>query len=185
MTSEEQGVSAQEKVAAAARGITQFETTTFRTLGIGAWLALGIAGVLALGLYLVALVADVAIPLAIAVVLAAILVPLADRLERWHVSRWLGATLVLILALSLVVGTLALIVGAITSQSDEIWTKLEPRCSSSTTAAPSWREPPGGSCPWRTNWSGCSPRASFGRSSAPRAASSSGPCSPSSCCCSC
>ena len=124
MTSEEQGVSAQEKVAAAARGITQFETTTFRTLGIGAWLALGIAGVLALGLYLVALVADVAIPLAIAVVLAAILVPLADRLERWHVSRWLGATLVLILALSLVVGTLALIVGAITSQSDEIWTKL-------------------------------------------------------------
>ena len=125
MTSADEGGSTQEKVAAAARGITQFETTTFRTLGIGAWLALGIAGVLALALYLIALVADVAIPLAIAAVLAAILVPLADRLERWHFPRWLGATLVLIFALSLVVATGALIVGAITNQSDEIWAKLE------------------------------------------------------------
>ena len=41
-----------------------------------------------------------AIPLAIAAVLAAILVPLADRLERWRVPRWLGATFVLIFALS-------------------------------------------------------------------------------------
>ena len=76
-------------------------------------------------LLLIALVAEVAIPLAIAAVLAAILVPLVDRLEGWHVPRWLGATLVLILALSLVVATAAIVVSGLTSQGDEIWAQLE------------------------------------------------------------
>jgi len=88
-------------------------------------LTLGIACVLALGLFLIALVAEVAIPLAIAAVLAAIMVPLVDRLERWRLPRWLGATFVLILALSVVVATVAIIVNGITSQSDEIWARLE------------------------------------------------------------
>ena len=127
MTREDEAGSPQRGVAAAAqRGITGLETPAwFRTLGIEAWLALGIAAVLALTLFLIALVAEVAIPLAIAAVLAAILVPLVDRLARWRVPRWLGATLVLILALSLVVGTIAVIVGGLISQSDEIWAQLE------------------------------------------------------------
>ncbi|SES46007.1 Predicted PurR-regulated permease PerM [Pedococcus cremeus] len=97
----------------------------FRNAGLGAWLLLGIAGVLALLLVLIALVADVAIPLAIAAVLAAILVPLADRLERWRVPRWLGATFVLILALSMIVVTIAVVINGLTSQSDEIWAQME------------------------------------------------------------
>lgn len=127
MTGADEGASADGGVAATAqRGITGFETPSwFRTLGVGAWLALGIAGVLALVLFVVALVAEVAIPLAIAAVLAAILVPLADRLERWRVPRWLGATLLLIVGLSLVVATVAVIVSAITSQSDEIWARIQ------------------------------------------------------------
>ena len=127
MASADDGASTHQRVAAAAqRGITGFETQPwFRTLGVGSWLALGIACVLALALFLVALVAEVAIPLAIAGVLAAILVPLVDGLERWRVPRWLGATLVLILGLSLIVATVALIVSAIFSQSDEIWSQLE------------------------------------------------------------
>ena len=88
-------------------------------------MVLGVAGVLALALDLIALVADVAIPLAIAVVLAAVLVPLTDRLERWRLPRWLGATFVLILALSMVVATVAVVVGGLTSQSDEIWAQLQ------------------------------------------------------------
>jgi len=97
----------------------------FRSVGVGAWMVLGVAGVLALVLVLIALVAGVAIPLAIAVVLAAVLVPLTDRLERWRVPRWLGATFVLILALSIVVATIAVVVGGLTSQSDEIWAQLQ------------------------------------------------------------
>lgn len=127
MTEQGKGGFRQRRVAAAAqREITAFQTPTwFRTVGVGAWLALGIAGVLALVLLLIALVADVAIPLAIAAVLAALLVPLVDRLDRYRVPRWLGATFVLILAVSAVVGTIAIVVSGITSQSDEIWARLE------------------------------------------------------------
>ena len=57
--------------------------------------------------------------------LAAILVPLVDRLERWRLPRWLGATFVLILALSVVAATVAIVVNGITSQSDAIWARLE------------------------------------------------------------
>lgn len=127
MTSSGEDVSRPRRVAEAAqREITGFQTPSwFRTVGVGAWLVLGIAGLLSLALFLVALVAGVAIPLAIAVVLAAVLVPLADRLERWRVPRWLGATFVLILSLSMVVATAAVVVGGLTSQSDEIWAQLQ------------------------------------------------------------
>jgi putative heme transporter len=99
--------------------------TWFRNLGIEAWFALGIAAVIVLTLLFIGVVAEVAIPLAIAAVLAAILVPLTDRLEQWRLPRWLGATLVLILALSLVAGTVAVVVSGLSSQSDEIWAQLQ------------------------------------------------------------
>jgi predicted PurR-regulated permease PerM len=67
----------------------------------------------------------VAIPLAIAGVLAAVLVPLTDRLERAHVPRWLGSTLVLIVGIALAAGTAALVIGGVLDQSDEIWQRLE------------------------------------------------------------
>ena len=127
MTSTGDGASRPRRVAEAAqREIAGLRTPGwFRTLGVGAWLILGVAAVLALLLFVVALVAGVAIPLAIAVVLAAVLVPLADRLERWRLPRWLGATLVLILALSTALAVIALVVGALVSQGDEIWAQLQ------------------------------------------------------------
>jgi predicted PurR-regulated permease PerM len=117
---------AQRVAAAAQREIITFEVPDWlRTLGVSSWLALGIAAIVALVLSILALVAEVAIPLAIAAVLAAILVPLTDRLEGWRVPRWLGATLVLVLALSVVAATIALVVRGIVSQSDEIWARLQ------------------------------------------------------------
>jgi predicted PurR-regulated permease PerM len=95
------------------------------TIGLGSWLTVGIATLIVVVLLAIALVADVAIPLAIAGVLAAILVPLTDRLERAHVPRWLGATLVLVLGLSVVAATVALVINGIVAQGDEIWTRLE------------------------------------------------------------
>jgi len=116
---------ARRATAAARREIAEFEIPSwFRTVGLGSWLTLGIAALIALVLLALALVADVAIPLAIAAVLAAILVPLTDRLERVHVPRWLGATLVLVLGLSLVAATVALVVNGIMAQADEIWARL-------------------------------------------------------------
>ena len=66
MATPEQGGSGHRRVKAAAqRGLTTAQTTPwFRTVGVTAWLILGVAGVLALALLLTALVAEVAIPLA-------------------------------------------------------------------------------------------------------------------------
>jgi predicted PurR-regulated permease PerM len=123
----ENGHGEAERVAAAAqREISEFEVPRWlHTTGLSSWYLLGIAGLVALVLVCLALVTEVAIPLAIAAVLAAILVPVTDRLEQWRLPRWLAATLVLTLALSIVVAVIALIIRGITSQSDEIWKQLE------------------------------------------------------------
>jgi putative heme transporter len=131
------GDSGAGRVAAAAqRGITTAETTPWlRSVGVAAWLFIGVVGALAVVLLLTALVAEVAIPLAIAAVLAALLVPLTDRLEHWRVPRWLGATLVLIASLAIVVAVVAVIVGGLVSQSDEIWAQVESSLQQADTAA--------------------------------------------------
>ena len=63
----------------------------FQTLGRGAGLLVGIAVLLAIAFFLLGLVSDLLIPLIFAAILAAIFVPLVDRLERWRLPRWLGA----------------------------------------------------------------------------------------------
>jgi predicted PurR-regulated permease PerM len=117
---------AERMAAAAQRGLVEFEVPGWlRTIGVGSWLALGIVGIAAVVLSILGLLTAIAIPLAIAGVLAAILVPITDRLERWRVPRWLGATLVLLLALSIVIGTIAVVIHGITGQADAIWRRLE------------------------------------------------------------
>jgi predicted PurR-regulated permease PerM len=80
-----------------------------QTLGRGAWLLVGIAALLAIALFLLGLVSDLLIPLSFAAILAAIFVPLVDRLERWRLPRWLGAPLVVVLA----IGVASLIVWSV------------------------------------------------------------------------
>jgi predicted PurR-regulated permease PerM len=119
-------VGAERVAAAAQRELVAFQVPSWlRTIGVSAWLVVGIAAVVALALFLLGLLASVAIPLAIAAVLAAILVPIADKLERWHVPRWLGATLVLVLALSIVIATIAVVINGITGQAEAIWRRIE------------------------------------------------------------
>jgi predicted PurR-regulated permease PerM len=131
------GESGAGRVAAAAqRGIASAPTTPWlRSVGVAAWLILGVACVLALALLLTALVAEVAIPLVVAAVLAALLVPLTDRLERWRVPRWLGATLVLIASLAIVVAVVAVIVAGLVSQSDEIMAQVDSSLQQADAAA--------------------------------------------------
>jgi len=74
----------------------------FQTLGRGAWLLVGIAALLAITFLLLGLISDLLIPLIFAAILAAIFVPLVDRLERWRLPRWLGAPLVVLLAIAVV-----------------------------------------------------------------------------------
>ena len=117
---------ARRAATAASREIVRLQLPAWlRTIGTGAWLLVGVAVLTAIGLLLLALVTQVLIPLVIAAVLAAILVPVVDRLERWRVPRWLGATLLLLVGLSLVAVILTLVIRVVVDQSGEIWTRME------------------------------------------------------------
>ena len=60
------------------------------TMGRGG-LILGVVLLAGVTLLLLGVVSGLLVPLAAAVVIAAIVVPLVDLLERWHVRRWLAA----------------------------------------------------------------------------------------------
>lgn len=94
--------------------------TWFRTLGIGAWLLLGLIGVLAVALLFFALISGLLIPLVAAAVLAAVTVPLVDRMDRWRLPRWLAAAVILLLGVAIAAGTVAIVVIGVLSQADEI-----------------------------------------------------------------
>jgi putative heme transporter len=112
---------ASEAVEAARETIVTLRVPVWlETFGHGSWLVLGLVGVVAVMLLLLAVISSLVIPLVAAVVLGAIVVPLVDVLQRWHVPRWLGASLVLLVGLAIAVGVTALVVSAIVDQSDEI-----------------------------------------------------------------
>jgi predicted PurR-regulated permease PerM len=95
-----------------------------RTLGTGAWLVVGIAVLVGIALMLLAGVTSLMIPLVVAAVLAAILVPAVDRLERWHVPRWLGAALLLLVGLSILVVVAVVVLRVLIDQGQDIWLEV-------------------------------------------------------------
>jgi predicted PurR-regulated permease PerM len=116
---------ARRAASAASREIVRLQLPDWlRTRGTAAWLVVGVVVLLGIVLVALGLVTPVLIPLVIAGVLAAILVPLVDLLESWHVARWLGAALVLLLGLSIVVAVLVLVLRVLVAQGDEIWAQV-------------------------------------------------------------
>jgi len=88
----------------------------FRTLGEGAWLLVGMALLAAITLLLLALISDLVIPLIFAAILAMIFVPLVDVLERWRIPRWLGAVLVVLIAVALMAFVAWIVVAGLVSR---------------------------------------------------------------------
>jgi predicted PurR-regulated permease PerM len=66
------------------------------------------------------LISDLVIPLVFAAILAAIFVPLVDRLERVRVPRWLGAPLVVLLAIGVVSVIAWMLVAGLVGEGREI-----------------------------------------------------------------
>ena len=96
----------------------------FQTLGRGAWLLVGIAVLTAIVFFLLGLISDLLIPLVFAAILAAIFVPLVDRLERWRLPRWLGAPLVVLLAIGVVSLVAWMVVAGLLGRDREILTQV-------------------------------------------------------------
>jgi predicted PurR-regulated permease PerM len=89
-------------------------------LGTLSWTIVGVTAMLVILFVLFALLSEVLIPFLVAWIVAILAVPLVDRLERWHLRRWLGAAIVTILGLAVVVGLAALIVSTLVDQVDQI-----------------------------------------------------------------
>jgi putative heme transporter len=96
----------------------------FQTLGRGAWLLVGIAVLAAIVFFLLGLISDLLIPLIFAAILAAIFVPLVDLLEQWHLPRWLGAPLVVLLAIGVVSLVVWMVVAGLLGRDREILTQV-------------------------------------------------------------
>jgi putative heme transporter len=96
----------------------------FQTLGRGAWLAVGIVVLVAIAFSLLGLVSDLLIPLVFAAILAAIFVPLVDRLERWRLPRWVGAPLVVVFAIGIVALILWTVVAELLGRDREILARM-------------------------------------------------------------
>jgi predicted PurR-regulated permease PerM len=84
----------------------------------------GIAVLLAIAFFLLGLISDLLIPLVFAAILAAIFVPLVDRLERWRLPRWLGAPLVVLLAVGVVALVVWMVVAGLLGRDREILTQI-------------------------------------------------------------
>jgi predicted PurR-regulated permease PerM len=114
--------SARRAASAATREIVQWQVPPWlKTLGTGAWLILGITLLAGIVLLVLARITAVLVPLVVAAVLAAILVPAVDALQRWRLPRWLGATLLLLVGLSIVVIFVFLVLRVLVDQSQAIW----------------------------------------------------------------
>ena len=96
----------------------------FQTLGRGAWLLVGLAALAAIVFFLLGLISDLLIPLIFAAILAAIFVPLVDLLERWRLPRWLGAPLVVLLAIGVVALVVWMVVAGLLGRDREILTQV-------------------------------------------------------------
>lgn len=90
------------------------------TAGAWSWRVLVIAGAIGLITWALSHVMLVVLPLFIAMLLATVLIPLSERLERLHIPRSVATLLAVVGFLALVAGLIALIVPRFVAQLDDL-----------------------------------------------------------------
>jgi putative heme transporter len=95
-----------------------------RLIGLASWYGIGMVVLVVMVAWFVSATRTIIIPFIIAILLAAILSPIADRLERRGVKRWIGALLCTMLVVVVGVGLLVLIVVQVVNQSPQIADQL-------------------------------------------------------------
>jgi putative heme transporter len=91
-----------------------------RDLGLLAWFLVGVALVLVGATWLLALTSTITIPVAVGAIMATVAGPLVTKLQVHRIPRAAGAALVLLGIIAIVVLIFLLVVGGISSQSEEI-----------------------------------------------------------------
>jgi predicted PurR-regulated permease PerM len=95
------------------------------TSGTTGWLLLGLAGVVAVLLWIIAYTSALVIPFIAAVVLAIVFAPIVDMLERRRVPRIVGATIVLLGLLAFTVGFFWAIAKGLIDEAPQIGVQLK------------------------------------------------------------
>jgi putative heme transporter len=96
-----------------------------RDLGISSWLLVGIAAFLAGAIWLLALTETIVIPVIVAAIIASVLSPVVDWLERRGLPRAAGVVVVFLALIGLGVGIALLIVSGVANQTDSIGSHLQ------------------------------------------------------------
>ncbi|MEW6554083.1 MAG: AI-2E family transporter [Actinomycetota bacterium] len=95
-----------------------------RRFGGASWFTLGIIAIVTLIFLDLMATKSLVLPIVIAAALGVIFLPLVNFLARWHVPRWLGAVICIII-IALVAGTVAMIVHGIATQGESIVQTIE------------------------------------------------------------
>jgi predicted PurR-regulated permease PerM len=96
-----------------------------RDLGLASWFLAGVAILLCGLMFLATLTATITEPVIVGILIATVAAPLVARLAHHRIPRALGAVIVLLAILAVAVVILVLVIGGITSQSDEIRAQLD------------------------------------------------------------
>ena len=84
-----------------------------RIAGAFSWRVLVVAGVIALFIWLMTIFSEILVPFLIGVVISALLVPISNRLQRWHVPKWLAVIISLLGGLAAVAALVWLVIDQI------------------------------------------------------------------------
>ncbi|SEQ95403.1 AI-2E family transporter [Microlunatus flavus] len=88
------------------------------------WRVIVVAALVALVAYVLAYISEVTIPLLVAVLLTALLLPVTKRLHAWGVNRGLATAITVLGGLAVIAGVLYLIVSSIVSQASTLGTNV-------------------------------------------------------------
>jgi len=95
-----------------------------RTLGVNAWLLLGVVGAIAVAGALYKATVGITVPLIVAVVIGVAVAPLVDVMNRHRVPRGLGATLTMLLLFVIIALSIVIVVRGLISQGPQVWAEL-------------------------------------------------------------
>ena len=88
------------------------------------WRVIVVTIMIALVAYVLAYLSEVTVPLLVAVLLTALLLPVTKRLHAWGVNRGLATAITVLGGLAVIAGVLTLIVSSIVSQSTQLGTNV-------------------------------------------------------------
>lgn len=95
-----------------------------QTLGVNAWLLLGVVGAVAVAGAVYQATVGITVPLVVAVVIGVAIAPLVDVMNRRGLPRSVGAALTMLLLFVIITASFVIVVRGLISQGPQVWNEL-------------------------------------------------------------